>query len=78
MENRYIENNRYKAAQKRVKEIKGFYVHLLVYILVNLFIILGGSWDESFSSRFLDLENYITAFLWGIGLLAHWAGVFGT
>lgn len=72
------ENDRFKAAQKRVKEIKGFYTHLLVYLLVNIFLIVGGSREGVMLSGFLDLSNYITAFFWGIGLLAHWATVFGS
>jgi len=27
--------------------------------------------------QFLNLENYSTAFFWGIGLFFHWFGVFG-
>jgi len=32
-----ISKNDYYIAYKRVKRIKGFYIHLLVYVLVNLF-----------------------------------------
>lgn len=78
METKYIEDDRYKSAQKRVKEIKGFYVHFMVYLLVNLFIITGSSWDRGFFEGFLDPANYITALFWGIGIVAHWAAVFGS
>lgn len=79
MENSYSTgNDRFQAAKKRVKEIKKFYTHLLVYLLVNIFLIVGGSRDGDLLSGFLDLNNYITAFLWGIGVLAHWATVFGS
>lgn len=77
MEANYSETERYKAARKRVKEIKGFYVHLLVYVLVNLFLILGSFRDGNLMERVTDPANYITAGLWGIGLLAHAASVFG-
>ena len=30
-------NIQYERARKRVKEIKGFYIHALVYVLVNFF-----------------------------------------
>ncbi len=30
------EQARYEKARKRVEEIKGFYTHLLTYVLVNL------------------------------------------
>ncbi|WP_075341396.1 2TM domain-containing protein [Tenacibaculum agarivorans] len=33
MENNYIEEQRYLKAKKKVKEIKGFYIHLALYIL---------------------------------------------
>lgn len=78
MDAKYLDNDRYKSAQKRVKEIKGFYVHLLVYLLVNLFIITGSSRGRGVFEGFLDPSNYITALFWGIGIAAHWASVFGS
>jgi hypothetical protein len=39
METNYIEEDRYFRAQKRVKEIKDFYVHLTVYALCNPIVI---------------------------------------
>ena len=41
MENNNLENQKYIRAQKKVKAIKGFYVHLLVYLGVNAFLILA-------------------------------------
>ncbi|OIV43736.1 2TM domain-containing protein [Flavobacterium johnsoniae] len=40
MEKNYVEGERYYHAQKRVKEIKAFYEHLTVYILVNPIVIV--------------------------------------
>ncbi|KRD12805.1 histidine kinase [Flavobacterium sp. Root901] len=40
MENNYFEGERYYHAQKRVKEIRSFYEHLTVYILVNPIVIV--------------------------------------
>lgn len=77
MESDLSQSQRYKSAQKRVKEIKGFYIHFLIYVLVNLFLILGSSRNESLLEQLTDPANYITAGFWGIGLLAHAAGVFG-
>ena len=35
------ENNiKYLNAKKRVKQVKGFYIHALVFVLVNAFIIM--------------------------------------
>ena len=45
MENRMPEGNsdekiRYQNAQKRVKEIRGFYAHLISYVAVNIVLII--------------------------------------
>ncbi len=40
MERKYTEDSAFKAAQKRVKDIKGFYIHLLVYLFVNIAILV--------------------------------------
>lgn len=73
MEINHQEDPSYKAAQKRVKDIKGFYIHLVVYLFVNLAIVF--SYSNFF--RGLELSNFFTAVFWGIGLAAHWASVFG-
>ncbi len=65
----------YNIAYKRVKKIKGFYIHALVYILVNAFIIISST--NRNSSDLLNWETYSTALFWGIGLLAHGLSVFG-
>ncbi|KRB57799.1 2TM domain-containing protein [Flavobacterium sp. Root186] len=40
MEKNYAEGERYYQAQKRVKEIREFYEHLTVYVLVNPIVIV--------------------------------------
>lgn len=77
MEKNFKEDFRYKAARKRVKDIKGFYTHLLVYIVINLFIVVGGSRDEGLWIGIQQFDNYWTALFWGIGLVAHGLSVFG-
>lgn len=62
-------------AQKKVKKIKRFYIHALVYVVVNLFIIVSNS--ISSAKGFEDKDGYMTAIFWGIGLLAHALSVFG-
>ncbi|MBA4276065.1 2TM domain-containing protein [Flavobacterium sp.] len=71
-------DERYDLAYKRVKKIKGLYVHAMAYFLVNVFIILA-SYNKSLSGTevFLRWETFSTAFLWGIGLLVHGLSVFG-
>jgi len=66
------DEEKYKKAKEKVKEIKDFYSHLLVYVVVNIGIFL---------------INYITSpgtywfywplIGWGIGLAVHWTQVFG-
>jgi hypothetical protein len=67
---------RYELAYKRVKRIKGFYIHALVYILVNAFIIISSF--KSGNEIFFRWETFSTALFWGIGLLAHGLSVFGS
>ncbi|MFD0797943.1 2TM domain-containing protein [Maribacter chungangensis] len=68
-------------AKKQVDELKGFYIHLIVYVLVNIFItsvtviarINGG---ESFGEAFFSFASFSTAIFWGIGLGFHAAKVY--
>ncbi|SEP57107.1 2TM domain-containing protein [Flavobacterium urocaniciphilum] len=71
METNNQEYERYQAAKKRVKEIKGFYGNLVSYILVISFL------------TFINLKYtpehlwfYWPMLGWGIGLLFHAFGVF--
>ncbi|GAA4321806.1 2TM domain-containing protein [Pontixanthobacter gangjinensis] len=77
MERDYKKEFSYKAAQKKVKDIKGFYVHLLIFIVINSAILVLSTRDTGFIQGLTEWSNYSTIFFWGIGLLAHWAGVFG-
>jgi len=71
-------DTRYELAYKRVKRIKGFYIHALVYVLVNAFIIISSyNRSELGSEVFFRWETFSTALFWGIGLLAHGLSVFG-
>ncbi|WP_395050068.1 2TM domain-containing protein [Flavobacterium sp.] len=71
-------DQRYSLAYKRVKRIKGFYVHALVYVLVNLFIIASSYTKSSFDTGvFFRWETFSTALFWGIGLAVHGLSVFG-
>ena len=73
-----IEEVKYQQALKRVKRIKGFYIHALVFVLVNAFIVISSYNRSLFGNEvFLRWETFSTAFFWGIGLLAHGMSVFG-
>jgi len=68
----------YNLAYKRVKRIKGFYVHSLVFVLVNAFIIFSNfNSNDNSAEIFMKWETWSTALFWGIGLAAHGLSVFG-
>ncbi len=74
-------NNKHFRAKKRVAELKGFYIHLTVFILVNIFIItasvLGRMTNgESFTEAFFNFGTFSTFIFWGLGLLFHGSKVF--
>ena len=77
MEDKHTEEQKYIRAKKKVKSIKGFYVHLTVYLLVNAFILLaqalsGGGWEV-----FWEWQSFNTPIFWGIGLAFHGFKVYG-
>jgi hypothetical protein len=69
----------YARAKKRVEEIKGFYVHLGIYLIVNTMLFLINVLSDSGNYWF-----YWPLLGWGIGLAAHaftvfaMGGLFGT
>lgn len=73
MENYNQNEIKYLEAQKRVKQLKGFYIHATVYVLVNLFIIAD---NVKKGMDLSDMNNYWTAIFWGVGLLGHGLSVF--
>lgn len=73
----FEEKMRYEQAVKRVKKIKGFYTHALVYVVVNLFIVYVNCRNLPSGESYFQAKNFVTAFFWGIGLFAHGATVFG-
>jgi hypothetical protein len=76
MENQIQKDERYFAAQKRVKSIKGFYIHFTVYVFVN--IVLSIQIYLNTQNDFWRWESFATALFWGIGILAHGTSVFGS
>lgn len=82
-EDEKLEGVKYLRAKKRVEKIKGFYVHLTVYIIINTFlsgIIIYGIMNDEGDSLGEVLQNfgvYSTWVFWGIGVFFHWLGVFG-
>lgn len=82
MENDYLNNERYEMAQKKLKEIKGFYWHLFWYLAVNIFLTFGSALGTFFRFGEVQFGNlnfgmFSLWFFWGIGLVCHWIRVFG-
>ncbi|WP_165733429.1 2TM domain-containing protein [Polaribacter sp. 20A6] len=82
MERDFTKEQNYIKAKKRVKAIKGFYVHLMVFVIVNIFIsgvVIFGllQSDYSFYDAITNFGVYSTWLFWGIGMFFHWMGVFG-
>ncbi|MEO6347778.1 MAG: 2TM domain-containing protein, partial [Aquaticitalea sp.] len=71
-----MENDKYDRAVKKVKRIKGFYSHLVVYIVINLMIVVINVQNLDQGENYFKWENFITLGFWGIGLLAHGLSVF--
>lgn len=65
---------KYQQALKRVKKIKGFYSHLMIYIVINTMLIVVSS--NNSSENFWRWQTFNTVLFWGIGLAAHGLSVF--
>ena len=74
MENFNDSDIKYLEAKKRVKRIKGFYIHALIYVLVNIGLIITNT--SVGGSGFNSIDTYWTAIFWGIGLAGHGLSVF--
>jgi len=71
----YKKEDAYLRAQKKLKEIKGFYWHAFWYVVVNVFIIIM---IVSNSNGYIwHLGTFSTPLFWGIGLGFHALSVFG-
>jgi len=69
-------------ARRRVAELKGFYTHLMVYIVINTIIVVvklvGTSYyGETFMGPFWHFSTFGVWIFWGIGLVFHASRVFG-
>lgn len=60
-------------AKKRVDELKGFYIHLAVYLVVNMFILVN---IYLHSDNFWRWGHFYTLLFWGVGLAFHAAHTF--
>lgn len=74
--NNYYKQELYDLAQKRVKQLRGFYSHLLVYLVINGIILALIYRGLGPNEPFFKWEHFTTLFFWGIGLVAHGLPVF--
>lgn len=70
--NEMTEEEKLKLAKKRVEEIKGFYIHATIYVVINTFIVINlalrnfGNDGEIWS-----FPTFVTPLFWGVGLAFH-------
>ncbi|MCD2259847.1 2TM domain-containing protein [Psychroserpens luteolus] len=67
---------RYKFAERRVKRLKGFYTHLIIYIIINSIIVFSNIKNLDDGESYFQWHNFISLSVWGMFLLIHAASVF--
>ncbi|XLS28000.1 2TM domain-containing protein [Flavobacteriaceae bacterium M23B6Z8] len=75
-----METNKYsyEKARERVKKIKGYYVHIAIFIVINSFILVNAYIRSTYvEESFWQWSTFTTLIIWGIGLGFHTYGVFG-
>lgn len=75
------EQAKQERAKQRISELKGFYVHLMVYLLINVFFMLNVIIRDYYNGNsvldsLFSLEVYSLWFFWGIGIFFHAVHVF--
>ena len=65
------ENERYKRARERVENLKSFYSHLTIFIMVNIMLFIINMMNNPGNWWFIYPLGG-----WGIGLVAHAFSVF--
>lgn len=66
----------YLRARKRLDWIKSFYIHVIVYLVFNVFLLLMIHGGVSIKINSIHYSNLYTAIGWGIILLIHGIIVF--
>lgn len=69
-------SERYKLAERRVKRLRGFYTHLIVYIIINAVIVYINIQNLDPGESYFQWHNFFTFSIWGFFLLIHAASVF--
>ena len=72
MEKEYTTAYKYAKAKKRVKKIKGFYIHLIVTVLIiPVLIFINLKFVPSYHWFYYPIIGML------IGVFFHWLGIFG-
>ncbi|QYZ79404.1 2TM domain-containing protein [Methanofollis formosanus] len=66
-----MEDESYERARKRVRELRGFYEHLGIYLVINLLLFAINAITSPGAWWF-----YWVTLFWGVGLLFHALGTF--
>ncbi len=66
----------YEEAVKKVKKLKGFYTHAIVYVVINIMVVIANVQNYEPGESYFQFKTFMTAFFWGIGLLAHGMATF--
>ncbi|CAM3470419.1 2TM domain-containing protein [Elizabethkingia occulta] len=59
-------------AKRKVKEIRGFYIHFLIYLTVNVIILISNFYEY----HQIGWTNIYVPVLWGVVILIHAGSVF--
>ena len=76
MKTYHTDEELYRIAEKRVKDIKGFYWHLFWYLAVNIFLTFGGTIKQFIFDGTLDVSyiHFSTFSVWFfLGNWTSWA-----
>ena len=69
-----VNQSKYERALNRVKNIKGWYNHLIIYLIINTLLqfFYSGFFDNgSFTSYMPYWVRFTTPFFWGVSLIVH-------
>ena len=72
MDLNFKEEQKYIRAKKRVNDIKGFYIHLFIYLLCTPIVIIVNLMFAPAYHWF-----WFSVLGWGLGIFLHWLSVFG-
>lgn len=76
----YIPSNqeeiKFYEAYKQVKKIKGFYIHALVFIVINIMNFIAKYQELKPGESFFTFKTFSLFIIWGIALFIHGLSVF--